>query len=121
MSPISRILRRMTQYPRARRVHGSAGMASTGGRPANADRSDNKLPFRLLEWLSCQELPRALADQSEIESLALLQIAGLIEADIPLKQLERGHSCFVGNAIVMRVTAQGHLAIEQKDTSRLRA
>ncbi len=71
------------------------------------------MPYQLLNRLCSAKLPETIGAQAEIDKLRFLQAHGLIEADIPHALPERGHHCYSGNAIVMCVTGQGHLAAKQ--------
>lgn len=70
------------------------------------------MPFELLKRLCCAELPLKIEEQSEIDKLMVLMAAKLIEADLPPRRQERGHYCYTGSAIVMRVTPLGHAAMK---------
>ena len=61
----------------------------------------------LLKRLCCAQLPTKIEMALDIDQLVILKNAGLIEADIPQKQQEIGCEHYVGQAIVMRVTARG--------------
>lgn len=76
------------------------------------------MAYKLLQRLCTAQLPEDIFQQDEIAKLRLLRQWGLVEADIPLATPERGGQCYVGNAIVMRVTPQGR-ATAKRNTRAL--
>jgi len=85
-------------------------------------RAESVMPWQLLERLRCARLPARTDDDDEIDKLAVLRSAGLIDADLPLMRRGRGHHSYAGNAIVMRVTPQGQVAAEEPiDPTRMPA
>lgn len=75
------------------------------------------MPYELLNRLCTAALPETVGEQVEIDKLQFLKEKGLVEADIPYAQPERGHHCYCGNAIVMSVTPLGHLIAKQGQSS----
>lgn len=72
------------------------------------------MSYELLQRLCCEELPEKVDDTAEIDKLVVLKEEGMIDADLPRPQQERGHHCYTGQAIVMRVTARGHSAAKKR-------
>jgi len=81
-------------------------------------RDESVMPYDLLERLRCVRLPARVVDDSEIDKLAALRRAGLVDADLPLTHQVHGVQSYTGNAIVMRVTARGHLAAKARSGER---
>ncbi|AMM23535.1 hypothetical protein [Variovorax sp. PAMC 28711] len=71
------------------------------------------MAYQLLQRLCTAQLPEEIVQQADIDKLRLLCRWGLVEADIPLATPERGGHCYVGHAIVMRVTPQGRAAAKR--------
>lgn len=68
------------------------------------------MPMHLLRRLCCARLPLLIDDQAEIRMCEVLHSAGLIEAELPPLQHQRGRIVYSGQATVMRVTPKGHAA-----------
>lgn len=72
------------------------------------------MPYELLERLCVARTPLTIDNQADIEKLQVLKAAQMIEADLPPVLFTRGHYCYAAHAVVMRVTPQGHAAIEKR-------
>lgn len=68
------------------------------------------MPMKLLTRLCAAEAPIRVFDQDEIEKLAVLRSAALVEADIPPVLVEDGRCRYTGAAILRKVTNEGHAA-----------
>ncbi|MEB0059476.1 MULTISPECIES: hypothetical protein [unclassified Variovorax] len=71
------------------------------------------MAYNLLQRLCTAQLPEEIVLQADIDKLQQLRRWGLVEADIPLAMAECGGHCYVGNAIVMRVTSKGRAAAKR--------
>ncbi len=79
------------------------------------------MPYELLERLCVARTPLTIDNQADIDKLIVLKAAQMIEADLPPVQFGRGHYCYAAQAVVMRVTPQGHAAIEKRRAELARA
>ena len=68
------------------------------------------VPMTLLTQLCAAEGPIKVCDQDEIEKLAVLRSAALVEADIPPVLVEDGCCRYLGPAILRKVTNEGRAA-----------
>jgi hypothetical protein len=68
------------------------------------------VPMKLLARLCAAEGPTEVFDQDDIEKLAVLKSAALIEADIPPVLVEDGCFRYKGPAILLKVTKEGRSA-----------
>jgi hypothetical protein len=66
--------------------------------------------MKLLERLCAAEVPIQVFDQDDIEKLAVLRSAALVEADIPPMIVEDGCCRYMGPAILLKVTNEGRAA-----------
>ena len=66
--------------------------------------------MKLLARLCAAEVPIQVFDQDEIEKVAVLRSAALVEADVPPVLVEDGCCRYMGPAIVRKVTNEGHAA-----------
>ena len=66
--------------------------------------------MQLLKRLCAQPMPIEVSDEDEIEKLAVLKAAALVEADIPPMLEEGGRRWFAGCAVVLRVSREGMAA-----------
>ena len=68
------------------------------------------MPMKLLARLCAAEGPTEVFDQDDIEKLAVLRSAALVEADIPPLLVEDGCCRYTGPAILLTVTNEGRAA-----------
>lgn len=73
------------------------------------------VPMTLLAQLCAAEVPIKVCDQDEIEKLAVLRSAALVEADIPPVLVENGCCRYLGPAILRKVTNEGRAAARTHD------
>lgn len=66
--------------------------------------------MKLLARLCAAEGPTEVFDQDDIEKLAVLRSAALVEADIPPVLVEDGFCRYTGPANLLRVTNEGRAA-----------
>ena len=78
------------------------------------------MPMRLLERLSCADLPVDLDENDDIEKCRVLRAARLIEADIPPVLHLRGRTSYAGHATVMCVTESGKAAVGTRNRALAR-
>ena len=65
------------------------------------------MPLDYLRKIARAEFPLIVADQREINCVAILKAAGLIEASIPMPSKDQPAGSEQGPAIVTRITPQG--------------
>lgn len=65
------------------------------------------MPMSLLRRLCDAEMPCQITDAEEIDLVAVLRQAGMVEANIPPGLVEEAAYRYVGAAIVARVTPKG--------------
>jgi hypothetical protein len=77
------------------------------------------MPMELLSRLCKATMPCHVSDEDDIEKLAVLSAAQLIEADITPMLEDAGLRWFSGAAVVKRVSEDGFAAVSGRRTGRL--
>ncbi|MDR6858721.1 hypothetical protein [Variovorax guangxiensis] len=74
------------------------------------------MPMELLSRLCNATMPCHLSDEDEIEKLAVLRAAQLVEAEIPPMLEDGGFRWFSGPAVVYRVSHHGVVAVSGRES-----
>jgi|KBSMisStaDraftv2_1062788.scaffolds.fasta_scaffold2578952_1 hypothetical protein len=73
------------------------------------------MPYELLRTLCAGPIPATVEKQADIDKVAVLLAAGMIEAVLPRVVVEHGRYGYAGPAAVTKVTALGLAFIERHD------
>jgi hypothetical protein len=74
------------------------------------------MPYQLLKYLASVSGPTVLRDPDDIQRVALLKSAELVESDIPPTiYFQSGHIVYSGAAVIHRVTDAGRRLANRSD------